>query len=52
MSYGSWSCKNYTKVPFWSPTRKKDKVENDKGMGYLPGFDLVDIECEELPFFL
>jgi hypothetical protein len=39
-------------VHFWSPTRKKDKVENEKGMGYQPGFDLVDIKCEEPPFFL
>jgi hypothetical protein len=32
--------------------RKKDKVENEKEVGYQPRFDLEDIECVEPPFFL
>jgi hypothetical protein len=32
--------------------RKKDKVENEKEVGYKPRFDLVDIECEDPPLFL
>jgi hypothetical protein len=32
-SYGSWSCVNYSKLHFWSSTRKIDKVEDEKEVG-------------------
>jgi hypothetical protein len=32
--------------------RKKDKVDNEKEVGYHSGFDLEDIECEEPSLFL
>jgi hypothetical protein len=51
-SCGSWSCEKYTKPHFWSSTRKKDKVEDEKDVGWQTGFDLEDIGFEGIPYVL